>query len=156
MKKKRILVDLCVLICIVILSVIYVAVRFPGIFRGYAEYYTWKDFILGHWDPYEDVRPSSSVSSKWVSEDPNIWFQVLSEEKIVGQTIYNGKYIDISVNFGRGKHIRIFSDEIGGGPDFCGLCKYGTEELKVKVYEDQDNIFGGKYNEIVFKKILTE
>ncbi len=155
--KKRILKYICFCLGVALLWFTYISIKMPGLLHGYPEYYTWKDFFIGNWDPYGDIKPSSFVPSKWISENPNIWFEVLSDDEIVGQTIYQGKNIDISVNFNRGRSMMIYSNEIEGGPDFMGFCKFGEEELKVRIQDkDEDKIFQGKYDEIIFKMVFEE
>ena len=126
--------------------------------------------------PYAEDMPSEQLGTRWVSEEPNIWFEVPTESD--GKELYgivsteNGE-LEIAVDFGTFvDEIYIMeierkeSDETQSGEaqmettlGLCilsGACEYSDNECIVKVYKDFDNLFNGEYETIVFTKEMLK
>ena len=58
-----------------------------------------RNYIPLKCDPYRDEKPTAFVPSKWVSDEPYIWFNVLADDDVEGQATVDGKVINIGVHF---------------------------------------------------------
>lgn len=103
------------------------------------------------WNPYRNERPTAFVPSKWVSDEPYIWFNVLADDDVEGQATVDGKVINIGVHFNGGRGILVFDSE-KGGIILRGYCEFGSDEFIVEVDEESDLLYNFKYPKITFYK----
>jgi hypothetical protein len=123
-----------------------------------------RNYIPGAWDPHSGERPKDYAPSKWVSENPNIWFEVPAFEEgnsntqtsLNGEIMLEDKTIKITVCFDGGRSVFIYNADSEGGLLLTGLCTFDPEKLIVEIDKKDDVIFGGKYEEITFVKSASE
>jgi hypothetical protein len=123
-----------------------------------------RNYIPGAWDPDSGKRPTDYGPSKWIYEDPNIWFEVPAPEEGSSnrQTALNGeikledKIIKITVFFNSGRTVFITKADTEDGLLLTGLCTFNSEKLVVEIDKKDDVIFGGQYDEITFVKAASE
>lgn len=126
-----------------------------------------RDYIPGNWDPYYGERPVDYPSAKWVSTDPDIWFEV-EEDSHVGERVYGrltleDTPVDISVRFNRqSRRVQIYvtSPDFDTGYDgkqiLVGTCDFGPDKMVMYVHEEDEetewleDYFEGKYKKITF------
>lgn len=111
-------------------------------------------------DYYGNVKPQAYGPAKWVSDEPNMWFEVTTppddnspfDVPLHGEMVLDDKIVKIAVFFNPANSIDIAiekgKDQYEGS--LLGLCKFGSEKLRVKVYKDRDELFNGKYRKITF------
>ena len=100
--------------------------------------------------------------TKWVSEDPDIWFIIESgqEDEVYGEICpgeikINGEAKKITVSFrGFSTAVHFYElDSDGNAIDYLrGTCKFYSDKLVVKVTKKSDELYGGKYKTITFVK----
>jgi hypothetical protein len=117
--------------------------------------------LSGCWNLYAGQRPDELGPARWVSENPDIWFEVFDEDPETGyvqpegQLTYEGNTYAFLVMFDNSKGIVLQSksnDNIRSL--FKGNCKFGPEKLIVTIIPVSDNVFDGKIKVITF--IRTE
>lgn len=126
--------------------------------------FDFRDYIPGMWDPHQGKRPTDYAPSKWTSEAPNIWFEVLAsdddnskiQKALYGEIILDDKTIKIIVSFDGGKSVFIYNVDSEGGLLLKGTCKFNSEKLIVTIDKETDVIFNGQYDTITFVKKTTE
>jgi hypothetical protein len=118
-------------------------------------------------DPYAGKRPNNYTDTKWVSGDPDIYFEVSDKYyKIVGFNTYgriniNGDSIDAVVAFNMGRGVSFDDvasyhiDESGEAgyspiPLFGGECKFGKDKLVVKITHNEAGLLPDDVKEITF------
>ena len=114
-----------------------------------------RNYIPGMWNPYRNERPTAFVPSKWVSDEPYIWFNVLADDDVEGQATVDGKVINIVVHFDGGRGILVF-DSDKGGIILRGFCEFSSEGLVVEVDEESDLLYNFKYPKITFYKCAID
>jgi len=115
-------------------------------------------------------RPIDFPDTKWVSDDPDVWFEVdgsTDSSELYGKMLENGEYIDIVVSWDSGGAISIYRADIKEGIEYgeyynwllYGSCKFTPERLIVETYKKnkhannyKDLIFNYQYDEITFIK----
>lgn len=124
-----------------------------------------KDHIPGMWDPYLDKRPPDYAPSKWVSEDPNIWFEVLAyddyseqENSLHGEIILDNKIIEVLPYFNRhgSRMVTFYYGGAEGGALLQGSCRFSPEKLVITVDKKNDKVFRGQYDTITFVREAAE
>ena len=113
-------------------------------------------------DPYAGKRPSDYDDAKWVCEEPNIWFEVNSDEEESyypkGEIVYNNQTIQVVFKFVNQTN-RVFINQYsyadayrisGDNCVFGGECEFSPEKLIIKIEKDTDTVFNGEYDELVF------
>ena len=104
-----------------------------------------------------DKRPSGFPNTKWVSEDPEIWFEVkfpYDYIELYGQMKTDDDYIEIVVLFDAGTAFKLCEvSEVSGEEKrtriLSGYCKYSassSEKLVVEISKKHEDIFNGKYD----------
>lgn len=110
--------------------------------------------------PYQGERPSDYPRSKWISESPVIWFEVLENSgyekpELVGCAEIYGESIEIKVMFDATECIYIseVNNQQYGVNDIKhlqGECEFTSMNCIVTVDKDSDTLFGGQYDTITF------
>lgn len=130
MKRKFILI-----ISGSIAACICVAVLFIGLFTDI----DLRDYIPGSWDAHSGERPTDYLPSKWVSYDPDIWFEVMTQDDQdhrtgTGKMVLGDQIIDIEICFDMGVYMWIF--DLGVEEDrrlAAGRCKFGADQFVVTI-----------------------
>jgi len=109
-------------------------------------------------------RPNDFPGTKWVSEDPDIWFEVKERYDMPGKLTVDGESIDIIVAFDFGAGMNIYE---GTGKSDCvdddaiwiffGRCEFSPDKLIVKPHRQnkhtndyKDLFLNYQYEEIIF------
>lgn len=116
------------------------------------------------WDPHQGERPTDYAPSKWSSEAPNIWFEVLAtdddnsktQKSLNGEIILDDKTIKITISFDGGKSVFIYNADSEGGLLLKGTCKFNSEKLIVTIDKKTNAILNGQYDTITFVRKPTE
>lgn len=106
--------------------------------------------------PYNDVTPAAYDDTRWVSEEPNIWFENpedRTDQYLYGKAMTLDGEIDIAVDFGWfDPTIYIYileQEEISSGDTetesgnklgdciMTGICEYSEEYCAVRLEEDE-------------------
>jgi hypothetical protein len=99
-------------------------------------------------DPYANKKPYNYKDTKWVSTDPDIYFEVsnkyyaLTGTSTLGQLITNDVVTEIYVNFASGRYV-VFEDlsaRSSIGVDTVGNMIYSSREIfsgDAKFYKDK-------------------
>ena len=105
-------------------------------------------------------RPAEYINTKWISDNPNVYFEVREEFMELYKTItygeifYNGNSIDVYVGFdmGKGVAIRELSNcyDLSIPPLLRGLCEFGEDKFIVEVIEKDEKWFDEDLKEITF------
>lgn len=100
---------------------------------------------------YEGIRLMDFPLSKWVSKEPDIWFQIGENaemgDRYEGEMIINDEKVKISTYFDPGRGISIYvKDPEDTYQILQGICTYGSERLVVKIDREYrySDIFKGK------------
>ena len=106
-------------------------------------------------DFHSGKRPYDYPSTKWVSEDPEIWFGGRYDHNhgFDGLLLVDGQSIEINVFFNKGSGVSFtkrYEDELGTR----GLCKFSPDKLIVKIDKERDTYFNGRYKTITFFRIF--
>ena len=120
-----------------------------------------ENWILGERDFYAGRRPTDFPLSKWISDSPNIWFEVPEIEEnapppdpLYGKAEFAGETIDIQFFFDRGITMRGY--KVDSNDQFVllfeGSCYFEKEKVTVTIDKETDILFEGKYDEIIFVK----
>jgi hypothetical protein len=104
-------------------------------------------------------RPTDYGPALWISEDPDIWFEVLEYDQkrnyqTKGQLTINGNAYSFSAYFNYASSVNFTDTEDYTKRYFKGSCIFGPDKLIVKVDPKYDYIFNGSVKEITF--IRTE
>lgn len=104
-------------------------------------------------DYYAGRRPYDYGRAMWISESPDAWFMVTSEddENFIypkGEITIDDKTIEFTLSFGH-DNVAFFTDE-NEDDILRGSCKFGPEKLIITVDKDKDTIFNGQYDTITF------
>ena len=125
----------------------------------------------GCWKPNYENEPSNMYGTRWVSENPDIWFEV-PEEKVEDGSYYGILSIEdsemkIKVSFGyfaaEMTIVQWEGMELESGEEYTpvletdvplakGECDYQPDKCIVTIYPEEDTLFNGKYETIVFVK----
>lgn len=103
---------------------------------------------------YATDRPINFPNTKWVSSNPDIYFQVDADSQAKGEIKINGDIIKIELLFGQATSVRFYIGEnTPSSPLKPVLDVEGTfskNKMIVKVLEDK--LFNNKHKELVFNK----
>ena len=114
-------------------------------------------------DYMAETLPTAYPETRWVSENPYMWFEVESE----GEGSYhrrgygcidlykNGDAINIMVGFELGGHMNIYVEQDDGTYllKFCAASEdLSPDGFVARVYEEKDLLFDGRYSKIVFSR----
>lgn len=106
-------------------------------------------------DYNHSLIPSKQDGTVWVSEEPDIMFEVSDEyvEKYGGNCkgvmTVNGEEVVIRPTFGYGGYVD-FGARSGSAIYISGNAEYSKDKMVFTV--EEDNVFGGKYTTITFIK----
>lgn len=129
-------------------------------------------FCTGCWKPNYDNEPSNMPGTRWVSENPDIWFEIPEDRpedgRYYGELTLGGEKVRVKITFGYfapeiyivrwDKEVETNEDEIDTGvyetdiPLVKGECDYQSDKCIVTLYADTDTLFNGKYETITFIK----
>lgn len=116
-------------------------------------------------DPYFGMRPFDYLMTKWISEDPKIWFCIGNHDDYVnfvntelygfiyGYLEEDGQNVEISIYFDKSNGVYFSEREKGvDAPHTRGECIFGEDRMTVKIDKANDNfeMIKGKYDEITF------
>jgi hypothetical protein len=126
--------------------------------------------LLTSCDPFTGQRPTNYPNTRWVSEDPDMFF-VVGEEQSVNQwgsharvthaqITKEGEVIELICRFAVSGALVLFYDvsarniETGAirGSEllFSGLCKFGSDKLVVTIRNNDKGFLDDSITEIVF------
>lgn len=111
--------------------------------------------------------PYENIGSKWVSEDPNIYYVVQEDGTCIGKLTKNGEEYDISVGFLYNEvdiSIQIEDDDgnytqsvyNGYSASFLDIPIYNKNSIKINditEYDFDGNEIESEYNQITFKRV---
>jgi len=110
--------------------------------------------------PYQGERPFDYPPARWISQTPDLWFDVgdksvyqdaTKELLLEGQLTTENQRMDVLVSFGAVDEIYIKRKIDGAKPCwFKGHCKFSPEKLVVTVEKDSDSLLNGQYDTITF------
>ena len=111
--------------------------------------------LLCSCDVYAGERPNDYYNSKWICEDPRIEIIIDSvglSTCVVGS---GGDQQELTVVFSYGDEVlfaKIPQNAVASSKDvvFKGECSFGREKMTVRVYADEDQLFHGEYETLVF------
>lgn len=115
-------------------------------------------------NPYYGKRPLDYPNTKWVSDDPDIYFTVAEESiqnkpRMLGEIKANNETIPIQVSFNTNNSISVLyyyeSGENKYTEVFAGKCKFEKEKCVVTdlvVNENANAYFSDNIKEIVFSR----
>ncbi len=122
--------------------------------------------------PYADEIPMAYPDTRWVSEEPDIWFENpedRTDKYLYGKAMTPDGEVEIAVDFATFDpeiyvwdiRTSMYAEEDDEEPatylGFCmlsGTCVYSSDECIVRL--ETDNWFGGEYETIVFKRESIE
>jgi len=117
--------------------------------------------LPGNYDASFGKRPDYFPNTKWVSEEPNIWFEVIEEVNDIGESnnVIKGEiyFEDEKLNFeayfdmGIGFNIIVEAEDYEYNKTIKGLCSFYSDKLIVEI--EEDFVFNNKYEQITFYKI---
>ena len=105
------------------------------------------------------TRPIDYAPSKWVSEEPDMWFIVPEQdhsaytysEPAAGEITIEGQKIPFQIWFTPVDLVTFYNDE---GDLFDGICKFSPEKMTVKIRKsEEDKAFHGTVDKIVFVRV---
>ena len=111
-------------------------------------------------DMHSGKRPYDYPPAKWVSEKPEMWFNIgksdnsayTPREKIYGFLVLDGQTIEIEVFFDKGDGV--YFNEINDFDTFTkGRCTFRSEKLVVKIDKERDNFLKGLCETITFIRV---
>ena len=110
-------------------------------------------FFCGcNFDTYYGKRPFDYDNAIWICENPCGWFLIDHNEDEYynpkGEIEIDEKKIRIQLFFIHETEYVILSD--GLGADTFGECIFSPQKLIIKVDKEDDAIFEGKYDELIF------
>lgn len=111
--------------------------------------------------PHQGERPFDYPPARWISENPNIWFDVVSHDgnpsrrsEPKGKVELTGRSVEIIVGFDITNRIFVRENINASNPQgFNGTCKFNPEKLIVTVNKEKDTLFHGEYDTITFIRI---
>ena len=106
-------------------------------------------------DPYRDEKPTAFVPSKWVSDEPYIWFNVTASNNADGQATVNDKVINIRVEFSDSRSFFAF-DSKENEMILEGACEFYDDKFIVEIDEKWDLLYNFKYPKITFYKCAID
>ena len=113
--------------------------------------------LPGNYDASYGKRPDYFPNTKWVSEEPNIWFKVNDKEnsgnnEIKGEILFEDEVFNFEAYFdmGIGFNIIVEAKDNQHNMTITGSCKFYSDRLIVEI--EDDPLFNGKYNTISFYK----
>jgi len=118
-------------------------------------------FILfSNCDVHSGKRPLDYPPAKWVSEEPEMWFEIgksdnsaySPRENIYGFLVLDGHNIEIEVFFDGGNGI-YFNATSDFDKFTKGHCKFRSDKLIVKIDKERDGFLNGLYKTITFIRI---
>lgn len=101
--------------------------------------------------PVVTNRPCTFPDTKWVCNNPDIWFEVDKDSKSTGEVKINGVIKPFIVHFGQAHDVHFFLyDENNTITDslFNGEGTFSKDKMVVEITED--NSFNDKYKTITF------
>lgn len=101
------------------------------------------------------MRPTDQDPALWVSESPDIWFEVFEyddqqEYQAVGYAINNGVETKFYVFFGYSSVVHFYDYENDEIDLMVGRCTFYKDKLIVKVVEGKDTLFHNAFNTLTF------
>ena len=110
-------------------------------------------------DFYTGKRPYDYGEATWVSESPDAWFIVASEEDEdaacpKGAFTTDSETIKFTLSFGHGK-VAEFTDE-NDEAILLGTCEFSPEKLIITVDKKTDTLFDGEYDTITFVRTASD
>lgn len=117
--------------------------------------------LLVQCDNYVGERPLDYPETRWVSENPEMWFDIADlygnpyDDYVYGTLISDGKQVEIRVFFDKGSGIYFASKNGNSDSPFTrGTCEFSSEKLIVTIDKERDNfeVMKGKFDKIVFIK----
>lgn len=110
-------------------------------------------FLCGCVDFYAGQRPMDNTNERWVSEDPEMYFQWVENIGHRGEITIDGNItkVDVLFDYGNGVHVDCSNDSLAPNDRlFRGECKFGKEKLIITVISDDANLFNGDFPTITF------
>ncbi|MDD6236229.1 MAG: hypothetical protein PUB00_02495 [Clostridiales bacterium] len=108
---------------------------------------------------YDGQRPNDYPNTRWVSKEPDIYFEVsdVPGQLCYGKLVKDGKTIDIKVDFSLDTDVYVMiNDGVGTRTDenflFKGYCKFSETKLVITIEGNPEN-YGNYYFGEDVKKI---
>ena len=125
--------------------------------------------FLSSCDPHTGRRPINYPNTRWVSENPDMFFEVgediVGRQAVYAQITINGEIVEIMCSFEVSGALVYFSDPSGFDSEtgfpleginsndvelFRGLCKFGSKKLVVTIDKNEKGFLDDSITEIVF------
>jgi len=110
-------------------------------------------------DLYSGKRPVEYENTKWISQHPDIYFEIGDKFSApYGKINVNGMEEEITVLFGMGTQVSFYIYEYELSPYYSenliidGDCEFSKDKLVVKILKDYKRIFNDDIKEIIFIK----
>lgn len=102
-------------------------------------------------DFYAGKRPCDYPNSKWVSDNPDIYFMIFNVKSDFGEININEAIIEFYPRFDYGEKMDFVVIEDNGDETilFSGYCRFGKEKLVVTLSKDQ-TFFENNIKQLVF------
>lgn len=143
MKKK--LTRILIAFLIIILLILIVALIDPNYVAPY---------IPGNHIPLKAYRPTHCPGTQWISEDPDISFEVPDEYgtywELDAVLNMNGEKREVCLVFNPGVYVNVYDKTENGGKIFDGRCRFYSDKMVIEI--DEDVIFDGQYKTVTFYK----
>ena len=113
----------------------------------------WYRYIPSTNDLYAEIRPDYFPQSIWICNDPQINLVVDDNYDVRGEVFIDGEPHVIEVKFVQSVKIMVYLRD-NDKSSFCleGTCDFKTDSFSVEIDKDEDTLFHGQYDKIVFIK----
>lgn len=115
--------------------------------------------LAGCIDPYGDVRPIDFLDTKWVSESPDMYFDICQHNygsyigiNALGELNYNNQTYRFEVEFDEVNGVYFLGKDYPYEILFVGTADFSPEKMIVYINTEEKSIFGEDITEITFVK----
>jgi hypothetical protein len=123
-----------------------------------------RDYILFIGDRYSGERPIDYPPARWISDTPNIWFDVVpyfkDENKewsdLEGILETSEQSIKIIVWFPSTDVVVIREQVDKDNRWLRGTCKFSPEKLIITIEKEEDTLLNGQYDTITFIRVPAD
>jgi hypothetical protein len=106
-------------------------------------------------DPYSGREPFNYQNTRWVCSEPNIWFEVDNEKRILGEINIKGNIKSFTIMFAPGGRSDFYPSSFLNDSSMSlkdrllyGDGVFGKKKFVIKI--QNDTLFDNKYKELIF------